>query len=529
MVKPIDSKAVQTVTNRALANPEKTISLTPDADEYVEGEAFQKTLQFFSFAPFAALFAGVNPYNCDDNSDAEEPSSHERRRIPPSNDDDTEQQQPTDNTTWNDADNGTDDPVDTIPICNPSDDEIPGNNVDENCNGMNDGDQDGDGITIAHGDCDDARASVFPGASELCHNRLDDNCDGTTDEACPSPEDSVGCPESRFSTITEAINAGTRIFICNGTYNQFLQITDKQIVLEGESREGVIIRSPSPGPNVVTIENSDVTLKNLTITGGTPAHSQGLGCGIYMTGSADESPPEHFLELDHCSIAENAGCGIIVNNVDLADIRYSRMAENGHNGFPGVFITNANHTLISHSDIENNSAGLGIFGGRGAQIEHVHIANNGIPGLYVAGNGADHDSVVTLSSSDITDNKSSLGEYRDGLCIGGGGMLLAGVDATITDTQIKGNEYWRAGAITVCSFRGMNRVVVKNSEVSNNTGQESTVNFNGASDDSFQSNNTEWNNNNLNVVLINYQNSFDLTEIGSNFICTPRNGCTSGH
>jgi hypothetical protein len=43
-------------------------------------------------------------------------------------------------------------------------------------------DSDGDGHTIAAGDCDDADASVHPGASETC-NGVDDDCDGTTDEA----------------------------------------------------------------------------------------------------------------------------------------------------------------------------------------------------------------------------------------------------------------------------------------------------------------------------------------------------------
>ncbi len=81
--------------------------------------------------------------------------------------------------------------------------------LDNNCNGQvdegftlstfyADGDGDGYGIgagssqcaagngftaTVA-GDCDDTKATVHPGATEVCSNGVDDNCNGQTDEGC---------------------------------------------------------------------------------------------------------------------------------------------------------------------------------------------------------------------------------------------------------------------------------------------------------------------------------------------------------
>lgn len=62
--------------------------------------------------------------------------------------------------------------------------------VDRDCDAANDFDQDGDGVLDPSGggaDCDDRDASVYPGAPELADGR-DQDCDGEIDEL-PSDED----------------------------------------------------------------------------------------------------------------------------------------------------------------------------------------------------------------------------------------------------------------------------------------------------------------------------------------------------
>ncbi len=56
--------------------------------------------------------------------------------------------------------------------------------VDGDCSGGSDDDRDSDGVAGGSGgtDCDDARPEAFPGAPELC-NGLDDDCDGAVDNA----------------------------------------------------------------------------------------------------------------------------------------------------------------------------------------------------------------------------------------------------------------------------------------------------------------------------------------------------------
>lgn len=126
---------------------------------------------------------------------------------------------------------------------NPDASEIAGDRVDNDCNGLADEtrdasgtiipsldatDQDGDGFTVADGDCDDrlpsdwtdaptwwAPATIHPGADEVCGDGLDNNCDGVADELCDpySPDDGVDerIPVDPFS-LTEDRQQGRLVF-----------------------------------------------------------------------------------------------------------------------------------------------------------------------------------------------------------------------------------------------------------------------------------------------------------------------------
>lgn len=70
---------------------------------------------------------------------------------------------------------------DDDPEINPSNQEIPYNGVDDDCNPQTkDDDLDNDGYPLAS-DCDDLNSNINPDADEIC-NEIDDNCDGETDE-----------------------------------------------------------------------------------------------------------------------------------------------------------------------------------------------------------------------------------------------------------------------------------------------------------------------------------------------------------
>lgn len=91
------------------------------------------------------------------------------------------------------------------------------NGIDEDCTGMADDavDQDGDGYTNCAGDCCDGPADgcvspqlVNPGAFEVAGNSLDDDCDGTADNAV------ADCDMGLVSNSTDAVDYARAMDLC---------------------------------------------------------------------------------------------------------------------------------------------------------------------------------------------------------------------------------------------------------------------------------------------------------------------------
>jgi hypothetical protein len=84
--------------------------------------------------------------------------------------------------------------------------EIPGNLIDDNCDGRadetapgsagnstNTTDADGDGFSPAQGDCDDTNPLIHPGAPEICDDGLDNDCDGVADRSVDGSGNVTAC------------------------------------------------------------------------------------------------------------------------------------------------------------------------------------------------------------------------------------------------------------------------------------------------------------------------------------------------
>ena len=113
--------------------------------------------------------------------------------------------------------------------------EICGDGIDQNCDGRdsdcnsgddpNDVDNDGDGFTENQGDCNDYNATIYPGASEIGGDRIDQNCDGR-DEECSvvdPPDVEPLLPTLYFPLFYDDFNGQTYIGLLNNSGTETLE------------------------------------------------------------------------------------------------------------------------------------------------------------------------------------------------------------------------------------------------------------------------------------------------------------------
>ena len=203
----------------------------------------------------------------------------------------------------------------------------------------------------------------------------------------------VGVGEN-YTTISDAVKAakdGDTIYIKDGTYQETVTITGKALTLEGESRDGVIIKFDYSSRNTtakyngtecypIVSSDSALTIKNLTIAGPTAQH-HGIG-GVYA--SADLTMDSVTVKDIRCTADGGEVCGVQYGKGIMVD------------GSGNVSITNCEISSFQKAAIDVNTIGTvfidnNIIKGVGSQ---AIIAQNGI----VARNGD-----VTISNNEISD------------------------------------------------------------------------------------------------------------------------------
>ncbi len=306
------------------------------------------------------------------------------------------------------------------------------NGIDDDCDGQVDEalfpDDDGDGFggvvpdegacfvgwVTTPGDCDDARADVFPGQFEMCNGR-NDGC-----ASAWAPTDELGSVTWTHDGVAADLSgffaAGTTgdpaypelptegvVSICRGESPYRVRLWSSDVVQL--AIEGVAIPLPDDtdeddalpvlsgassvveGPTVDLSGGGAVSLRDLVLTGG----------------SATPSRPGGGLHLSSLTTATLSGLVVRGNT-----------AGDGTEGGAGVYMGFVARAELDTTRVEDNTGGLGTWGG-GMLLESV--------GLRV------YDSTIRNNTS---------GEH-------GGGIAMVGGRLDVRDSHIDGNTGRRRG------------------------------------------------------------------------------------
>ncbi len=307
-------------------------------------------------------------------------------------------------------------------------------------------DADGDGYTVAEGDCNDSDAAVFPGAQELCDG-VDNDCDGDIDEGV-APEGYLDLDEDGFGSevATSCLQptAPARGDCNDGDPRIHPGATDE----DGDGVDQDCGGTSGPDPSV-GLEASTFTSIQAAIDASVDGQTVWIGPGRYL---------EHGVTLEGKAIAVRSTGGAentVIDAEGQGTVFYGRDGETTRSVLDGFTLTGgsaqeggavylfAASPTLTHVTVTGNTAtsGGGIFMYQSSPaLTHVTVAGNTANaggGLFVV------QGVPILTDVAVKQNRAANA---------GGGLHLSSATPTLTQVAITGNEAATGGGLGLWEY-----------------------------------------------------------------------------
>ncbi|MCB9761223.1 MAG: putative metal-binding motif-containing protein [Alphaproteobacteria bacterium] len=307
--------------------------------------------------------------------------------------------------------------------------------------------------TVTDGnDCDDGDPDVYPGAVELC-NGVDDDCDpNTTEDGVATAWDSSGNPQDITADVTGSSSAPAAIEVtgdatvrfCDGTFYVTIDVTADALIESWGGASATTLDGAGGGAVIYsTADGVDITVRELTVTGGSGMDTAALSSGNGGGGVACEADGTTTLALEGVSLIDNeaeSGGGLYAYGCDVT-ISDSDISGNvGNTAIGGLLIADGTHEITNTTVTYNESAahsGGALVQGVNEYLEltmdEVEFSDN-YAVEYVGGFGA-ISSIVSWTGT----SSSTSGAHANVLEGGsGGGLYLA--DTTFTGSVVDFGE-----------------------------------------------------------------------------------------
>jgi len=224
----------------------------------------------------------------------------------------------------------------------------------------------------------------------------------------------VNC--NRGQKITTALDAGFNEIKVVGTCTENVEIRDDDVTIEGVGAAKVV-------GGLFVNGAQRVTIKNLTVEGGTPRPEGTSGVLVRsgaslevvkvlsqnVTGEGVVIDRGASAILDQVTSQNNSGIGIYATGNSYLEVRNGSVVQN--NGADGIVIELGSGGSIRDSTLHNNGDGAVtvLRGGSAVLVGNTIENDNGTPGVTVTDNGA-----AILTNNSITSNISPLLVRRSG-------------------------------------------------------------------------------------------------------------------
>jgi hypothetical protein len=242
--------------------------------------------------------------------------------------------------------------------------------VDADCAGNSDFDKDGDGFDAplvgGGSDCDDARSWIYPGASERCDG-ADGACTGTW-TAADEPTAVSFLPASTAPPIdqtallqasgTVVLNESGALHLCNGDWLGRVVITGGDVSVIGHPETAP--PSLDAGGIDATIDatgTSSLWLQDITLRGGVGAATGSGTSGGCVRAESAGSVQLTRVAVEACTADLGGGAAITANALTLIGGRFADnvAAEDG-----GALWVSASSAVFTTTDLlDNTASGLG--------------------------------------------------------------------------------------------------------------------------------------------------------------------------
>jgi len=195
-----------------------------------------------------------------------------------------------------------------------------------------------------------------------------------------------------FNTITEGVSAvapGKSAIVAAGTYNEQL-IINKEITLQGTSRDNTFITGSSLTENLISLEADNITISGFTIDG-----DSSTSVGIYFDNHS-------FININNNLIKNNKDYGI--SYINSAPIIEGNNIEN--NSSSGIKVATNGAGIIRNNSIVSNQHGIRTYENSCPEINGNNISNNNT-GIYC------RESATPIISYNTISNNSGYGILID--------------------------------------------------------------------------------------------------------------------